>query len=73
MMEGNRRKPRHNPEKLQNKLNPHCPYFDSKSETECNTKWADRCEGNRHNCKKLEYRFLASTIVKTGSDKDRKI
>ena len=53
------KKPHNNP-KPQNKTNPECPYFDSIGETEYGAQWADRCEGNRHNCKKLEYRYNAS-------------
>ena len=55
-------KPRHNPEKIQNKLGGKCVYFEGYN----NRYWCARgfdiniCKGNPHNCNKVKYRILAS-------------
>ena len=38
----------------------HCAYYDHLHETECNAPWAYMCKGNRFDCGKLQYKWLAS-------------
>jgi hypothetical protein len=51
------RKPRHNPEKPQNKWGKHCPYGDGTCEMMVGD--LSVCKGDRHNCVKQKYRRLA--------------
>lgn len=58
------RKPRHNPDKLQNKYGSKCQYAedDGKGQISCENSFiADTsiCKGNRHNCVKIKYKKLA--------------
>lgn len=53
-------KPRHNPNKPENKLGEHCPYDDGTRWKECNRPWADHCDGNRYKCYKLFLQHRAS-------------
>lgn len=64
-------KPRHNPDKPQNKIGAVCPWYeefkDSSGEVtvkNCegwmSTKAAEICGGNPHNCIKVKYRYLAA-------------
>ena len=57
-----KRKPRHNPDKLQNKLGSQCVYYEGNE----NHYWCElgydisKCHGNPHNCCKVKYQILAS-------------
>ena len=59
-------KPRHNPNKPANSMNPHCPYYeiiDNKGYCSGihtgNVPTNPKCEGNVHNCVKVQYQQLA--------------
>ena len=63
-------KPRHNPDKSQNKIGGNCPYYEGFN----GVYWCERgykvnkCKGNPHNCKKVEYQILASRSDKQKND-----
>lgn len=59
-------KPRHNPDKPQNKFK-HCVYDDGTKGKECNRPYSYKCDGNMYNCYKLYLQYLA-----TLSEKERK-
>lgn len=63
-------KPRHNPDKRQNKLGAYCSYYEGSNRNFCCERGWDvsKCKGNPHNCKKVEYQILASR-----SDKQKKM
>lgn len=56
------RKPRHNPDKPQNKIGGKCSYYEGFG----NRRWCElgyditKCGGNPHNCCKVKYQILAS-------------
>ena len=50
-------KPRHNPDKPQNKKGGHCSGWD-----------VSKCKGNPHNCTKVKYQILASRSDKQKND-----
>lgn len=55
-------KPRHNPDKPQNKYGDWCSYAEEhngKLYCECGYGDASVCKGNRHNCIKVTYKKLA--------------
>lgn len=52
-------KPRHNPDKPQNRFK-HCAYDDYTKWKECNFPWADKCTGDMYKCKKLYLQHLAT-------------
>lgn len=55
-------KPRHNPYKLANMINPHCPCYEvinGKSYCTSNGPTNPKCGGNVHNCVKVLYQQLA--------------
>ena len=37
-----------------------CWYDDGTTWKECNRPWANKCDGNQHNCKHLKMQYLAS-------------
>ena len=64
-------KPRHNPDKPQNKIGAVCPWYEEfkdgsgktmikNCEGWMSTKAAEICDGNPHNCIKVKYRYLAA-------------
>ena len=73
-------KPRHNPDKLQNKMGGKCPYYETYSwgaPPYCesgNCDDAKKCKGNPHNCVKTFYVRLASRsdVQKQNGDYKRK-
>ena len=66
-------KPRHNPEKPQNKAasDSSCMYWDILSDGRCvcelNLMWDKYCDGNPHKCKKAELKYYAS-LPENGHD-----
>lgn len=59
-------KPRHNPNKPQNKYGSHCKLYESDGGYYCPSNLPmeeilKRCKCNRHNCCKLKYQKLASS------------
>ena len=56
-------KPRHNPYKYANDINPHCPCYEElnngKSMCTSNGPFNPKCGGNVHNCIKVRYQQLA--------------
>lgn len=56
-------KPRHNPNKKQNKMGGYCSYYEEHLGSACceNSFIADVsiCKGNPHNCVKIKYKKLA--------------
>ena len=55
-------KPRHDPDKPQNKLGKFCSYYEGYNDTYwCEHGWdVTKCKGNPHNCVKVKYQILAS-------------
>lgn len=77
-------KPRHNPDKPQNKIGAVCPWYeefkDSSGEVivkNCegwmSTKAAEICGGNPHNCIKVKYRYLAARSDKQKNNDDNRL
>lgn len=66
-------KPRHNPDKRQNKMGADCPYYEEHHLGVCDGDWRV-CKGNRYNCIKTFYHRLASRsdIQKQNGDYKRK-
>ena len=57
------RKPRHNPNKPANSRSPHCPCYETingKNYCTSNGPTNPKCEGNVHNCVKVQYQQLAT-------------
>ena len=50
-------KPRHNPDKPQNKTGEHCWYYEGfNGQYWCERGWdVSKCKGNPHNCTKVKY------------------
>lgn len=63
-------KPRHNPDKPQNKIGDTCYYYEGfKGEYWCEHGYdITKCQGNPHNCKKVQYQILASRSDKQKND-----
>jgi len=57
-------KPRHNPEKPENRISGHCPYHDGTRWNECGWPWANKCNDDRHQCRKLYLQHLATLSEK---------
>lgn len=56
-------KPRHNPNKKANRMNPYCPCFESIGGKEYCSAYDPKklkCDGNVHNCVKVKYHKLAA-------------
>ena len=56
-------KPRHDPDKRANRMNPHCPYYeviDGKAHCHFYDPKELKCQGNAHNCVKVQYHKQAS-------------
>lgn len=53
------RKPRHNPDKPQNKFK-YCAYDDGTRCKECHFPWSHLCTGDMYKCKKLYHQHLAT-------------
>lgn len=63
-------KPRHHPDKLQNRMGKYCSYYEEHDNFACCEHGWDitKCKGNPHNCKKVEYQTLASRSDKQKND-----
>ena len=59
-------KPRHNPNKPQNKIGKWCCYYEGYNDRYNDRYWCElgynitKCNGNPHNCCKVKYQILAS-------------
>ena len=55
-------KPRHDPNKPQNRLGKFCSYYEGYNNFYwCELGWdVTKCKGNPHNCVKVKYQILAS-------------
>ena len=58
-------KPRHNPDKPQNKMGRHCSYYEGfNGQYWCERGWdVSKCKGNPHNCTKVKYKYWQVEVI----------
>ena len=63
-------KPRHEPDKPQNKMGEQCSYYEGfNGQYWCERGWnIGKCKGNPHSCIKVKYQILASRSDKQKND-----
>lgn len=77
-------KPRHDPNKRQNRIGSVCPWYEEikdkdgkiilrNCEAYLSSKVIEICKGNPHNCIKVKYRYLAARSDKQKNNGDDKI